>query len=175
MHGAQGGEVPPLRRAWARAQARDLDRGSEVSEAGPSRYRRGEDEGLFPERPDGGTDLVFEHRGLHPALECYTICENRWDRYLAVSLNSTSRWEWGSPLMRRSARCGRKASGGAQTEPDCRSGGRMGRNTWLSARLRSAPPRAQALHGGTQAGLHPGQRFCEHPDLIPAADLDPGV
>jgi len=98
VHGAQGGEVPPLRRAWARAQARDLDRGSEVSEAGPSRYRRGEDEGLFPERPDGGTDLVFEHRGLHPALECYSICENRWDHYLAVSLKQCLEMGVGKPF-----------------------------------------------------------------------------
>jgi uncharacterized protein YndB with AHSA1/START domain len=36
--------------------------------------------------PAGGTDLVFEHRGLTPALKCYKMCANGWDTFIQNSL-----------------------------------------------------------------------------------------
>jgi len=51
------------------------------------------------ERPDGGTDLAFEHRGLRPAIECYTICENRWNYYLGVSLKQYVETGVGKPFV----------------------------------------------------------------------------
>lgn len=35
---------------------------------------------------NGGTELYFMHKGLHPGLGCYQACAVDWDRYLKVSL-----------------------------------------------------------------------------------------
>lgn len=38
------------------------------------------------ESADGGTDLVFEHKGLTPDLKCYKMCSSGWDTFIAGSL-----------------------------------------------------------------------------------------
>ena len=35
---------------------------------------------------DGGTTLVFSHRGLVPEVECYEACSNAWGTYINGSL-----------------------------------------------------------------------------------------
>lgn len=34
-------------------------------------------------RPDGGTELWFEHEGLEPGLDCFELCSAGWQQFLA--------------------------------------------------------------------------------------------
>lgn len=45
---------------------------------------------------DGPTRLVFEHRGLVPAFDCYTLCDEGWRHFLG-SLQQYSETGRGTP------------------------------------------------------------------------------
>ncbi|HEU4965658.1 MAG TPA: SRPBCC domain-containing protein [Bacilli bacterium] len=40
------------------------------------------------ETADGGTELLFEHRGLQPVLKCYKMCSQGWDNFIKGSLQA---------------------------------------------------------------------------------------
>lgn len=46
----------------------------------------------------GRTLLEFEHTGLTPGLECYTICERGWDHFLKHSLKNYIETGKGQPF-----------------------------------------------------------------------------
>jgi uncharacterized protein YndB with AHSA1/START domain len=61
------------------------------------------------ERPDGGSDLAFRHRGLTPRLECFSDCKNGWDHFLPslrdyVDTGTGRPWTTGVDGERRLAR-----------------------------------------------------------------------
>lgn len=49
------------------------------------------------EKQDKTTDLKFIQEGLTPAMECFSICENRWHYYLGESLKSYLETGLGAP------------------------------------------------------------------------------
>lgn len=58
-------------------------------------------EPVFTLTPDGkgGTDLHFEHHGLLPSLECYGICLQGWQHFLA-SLRQYAETGTGTPYIK---------------------------------------------------------------------------
>lgn len=58
---------------------------------------------LFATRPNG-TELRFEHRGLEPVLDCYSLCEAGWNHFLRTSLKEYVESGIGRPFVEGSSR-----------------------------------------------------------------------
>lgn len=52
---------------------------------------------------DGKTQLLFTHRGLVPAYECFDICHDAWTHYIQDSLKNLILTGTGSPTPREAA------------------------------------------------------------------------
>src|SRR5690606_7327733 len=52
---------------------------------------------------DGKTQLVFTHRGLVPAYECFDICRDSWTHYIQDSLKDLILTGAGSPNPKEAA------------------------------------------------------------------------
>jgi uncharacterized protein YndB with AHSA1/START domain len=59
---------------------------------------------------DGGTDLVFEHRGLTPNKKCYKSCSRGWDQFIQGSLKDYVDTGKGKPHVPKSGVVGKLSS-----------------------------------------------------------------
>ena len=59
------------------------------------------------ETEDGGTELLFEHRGLTPALKCYKMCGQGWDTFIKKSLKDYADLGQGQPHVPKSGLMGK--------------------------------------------------------------------